>query len=148
MKTVKLEKSTVINASKEKVWEVLFADKYSRIWYALFMEGTHAITDWKLGSKVMFVDNDKNGLLGKIVANEPYKLLSIEYTGQVLNGQEDYDSEAAQQMKGGLETYRLSEKDGKVQVVVEGDMPEEMFDMMSEPWDKAMLKIKELAESK
>ena len=34
MKTIK--KSIEIKASKEKVWEVLTEDKYTRIWYADF----------------------------------------------------------------------------------------------------------------
>ena len=36
-----------INASKEKVWNVLFDDATYRIWAASFMPGSYAVTDRK-----------------------------------------------------------------------------------------------------
>lgn len=148
---MKAEKQTIkknleINAPKEKVWDVLLQDDFTRIWYAEFSEGTRAETDWQLGSKVIFRDNSGTGLLGTVLVNRPPEVLSVEYLGLVNGSTEDYDSEEARALKGSRETYRLSDKDGATQVAVEVDMAEEYYEMMSEAWDKALVKIKELAE--
>jgi len=141
-----IKKSIGISAAKEKVWDVLLLDNLTRIWYAEFSEGTHAETDWQLGSKVTFTDNSHSGLVGTVAVNRPCEVISVEYTGVVENGEEIYDSEIAKSVQGGRETYRLVEKEDMIYLSVECDMSEEYFDMMSAAWDKALEKIKELAE--
>lgn len=144
MKTIK--KSIDVNASKEKVWEVLTADNYTRIWYAEFHEGSHATTDWKQGSKASFTDNDGNGIIGVIAVSEPYKEIVIEYSGMIMNGKEDFESDFAKAIKGGRETYILTEKGGVTTLDTEAPMSDEMYDEMSGLWDKALAKFKKLAE--
>jgi hypothetical protein len=146
MKTMK--KSISIQASKEKVWDVLLNDKYTRIWYAEFSEGTHAETDWKEGSKVVFSDNTKSGLIGTIITNKANEMLSVEYHGVLENGKEEYGNAGAEAMKGFIETYRLSEKSGSTHLSIECDMGEDYFESMSASWEKALQKIKALAETK
>ena len=141
-----IKKSIAIHAPKETVWEILLNDKFTRIWYAEFSEGSHADTDWKLGSKAVFTDNKGCGIVGKIIANKPGEIISIEYDGVINDGIEDYESETAKQVKGGIETYHLSEKKGITELSIECDMGAEYFEMMSQAWDKAVLKIKSLAE--
>ena len=147
MKKQTIKKSIELNAPKEVVWNVLFNDEFTRIWYSEFSEGSHAQTDWKVGSKAVFTDNSNCGLIGKIIANRPFELLSVEYTGQLLNGAEDYDSDIAKDIKGGLESYRLSEQNGKTHLSIECDMGEDFFDLMSQAWGRALQKIKQLTES-
>ncbi|GGK82309.1 SRPBCC domain-containing protein [Rufibacter glacialis] len=147
-----MEKTTIkngieINAPAAKVWDVLLQDHYVRQWYAAFSEGAYADTDWKLGSKVLFTDHTQNGMIGKVVEHTPHQVLSVQYEGLLVNGEEDTQSEGAQAVQGGLETYRLKETAQGTQIAVEGDMSPEYYDMMVESWDKALLKIKELAEN-
>ncbi len=97
-----IKKSITINAPREKVWEVLLQDKLTRLWYAEFSEGTKAETDWKEGSKVLFTDDTGSGMVGKVVAVKPYDLISVEFQGFVVAGQEEYESEGAQAVKGDL----------------------------------------------
>jgi len=148
METKIIKKSINLQAPKEKVWDVLINDKFTRIWYAEFSEGSHADTDWKVGSKVTFTDHSMSGIVGRVIANNPYEIISVEYEGLVKDGVEDYESKAAKNMKGGRETYRLSEMDGVTHLLVEGegDMPSDFFESMSGLWDKALMKIKELSE--
>lgn len=145
MKRETIKKSITINAPKEKVWEVLINDEFTRIWYASFSEGTHAETDWQIGSKAVFTDNSKCGIVGRIIENKPNELISIEYMGVVMDGVEDYDSETANEVKGGVETYHLLENDGNTHLAISCDMGEKYFDTMSLEWDKALQKIKELS---
>lgn len=143
----KIEKSIVIKASAEKLWEVLTLDRYTKDWYSAFSPGSYAVTDWKPGSKVLFMDQSKRGMAGKIVESIPGKSLIIEYTGLVQDGREDLDSAEAQSYKGGRETYRLSEGDGATLLDISSDMDENMFNMMSERWEKAFERLKALAEN-
>lgn len=147
MKKVTIKKSILLSAPKEIVWDVILNDKFTRIWYAAFSEGSHAQTDWRIGSKAIFTDYSNSGLIGKIVANEPYEIISIMYQGIVTNGKEDYDSEIAKDVLGGLETYRLTEKNGGTHLSIECDMGEDFFESMSMAWDRALEKIKQLCES-
>ena len=146
MEMQEIKQTLLIDATKEKVWNVLTKDELNRQWYAEFSEGTYADTDWKVGSKAIFTDGSQSGLIAKILVNEPNKALILEYTGELKDGVEDYDSESAQKLKGGKETYQIFEKDGKTQLDITGDMDPEFYAMMSEAWDKAVVKIKELAE--
>ncbi len=143
-----IKKSIEINAPKEKVWEVLLNDKFNRIWYAEFSEGSHAETDWKVGSKAVFTDNTEFGLVGKVIVNKAYEVISIEYQGVVIAGKEDYESDIASSVKGGRETYMLSEKENVTHLSIECDMSEELFESMSLLWDRALQKVKELSETK
>ena len=141
-----IKKSVEINASNEKVWNVLILDDYNKEWYSAFSEGTHAETDWKVGSKVVFFDKSKDGMIGKIIENEPGKSLVIEYDGVIMQGIEDYDSEVAKKVKGGQESYILTDVDGATNLAISSDMDPEYYEMMSEQWDVALDKIKTLAE--
>jgi uncharacterized protein YndB with AHSA1/START domain len=147
MQTLLIKKSIEVNAPKEKVWEVLLNDKFTRIWYAEFMEGSKAETDWKVGSKAKFTDGKGEGIVGTVIENIPNKIISVEYQGIVAGGIEDYHSEIAQAVKGSRETYQLTEKDGVTHILVEVDMGEAYYEMMSVAWDKALEKIKTLAET-
>jgi uncharacterized protein YndB with AHSA1/START domain len=142
-----IRKSVEVNAPKEIVWEVLLNDSFTRVWYAAFSPGSRAETDWKVGSKAVFTDDSKCGLIGKVLENIPYERLTVEYTGFVNAGVEDYESATAEEVKGGLEVYRLAEKNGITHLSIACDMSEEMFEAMSSAWDKALQKIKQLAES-
>ena len=146
MKKQTIKKSVAINASKEKVWDVLTNDRMNRIWYAEFSEGSHAETNWNEGSKAIFKDDSNCGLIGQVVSNHPNELLSVEYSGVLTAGKEDYESDEAVQVKGGREVYQLTQKNGVTQLDVACDMAESYYDQMNVMWDKAMVKIKELAE--
>ncbi|MBC7829774.1 MAG: SRPBCC domain-containing protein [Chitinophagaceae bacterium] len=146
MKTLPIKKSIELSAPKEIVWDVLLDDDCTRAWYAEFSEGTHAKTDWKVGSKAIFTDNTKSGMVAKVVQNIPGEILSMEYQGIVVNDIEDYEGEIAQAVKGGREIYQLTEKNGKTTLSIECDMGEDFYESMSEAWDRALQKIKQLSE--
>lgn len=145
MQTIKREID--INASKEKVWNVLLDDTFTRAWYKEFSEGTHVETDWEVGSKAVFTDNTGDGLISSVIANKPAELLSMQFEGMVKNGVEDYESAGAKALKGGFETYRLSERNGVTHLAITSDTGADYFEFMAAAWDKALQKIKELSES-
>ncbi|HTF80598.1 MAG TPA: SRPBCC domain-containing protein [Cytophagales bacterium] len=146
MKSLVIQKTIAINATKEQVWDILVQDQHTRAWYAAFSEGTHAVTDWSVGSTVKYIDGSNSGMIAKVVVNRPGEELSVEFQGEVIDGKEVYDSPGAQAIKGGKETYKLSVNEGTTVLYIESDMTEEYFDIMSKSWDKALQIIKELAE--
>jgi len=145
MKTI--QKTILIQAAPAKIWDVLTQDQYTREWYTAFSEGTHATSDWKEGSRITFTDGSGDGMIGFIAESRPGKSLVFEFTGQIVNGKEDTESEQVQAFKGGQERYRITEKDNGAELEIHSDMTEEYYDMMSAKWDEGLQIIKNLAES-
>lgn len=146
MKNRTIRKTITINAPKEHVWEAMMQDKYYQEWTAAFSEGSNVETDWELGSKAVFTDKTGNGIVARVVEKEPYKSLAVEFEGLVRKGQEDYESEEARQVKGSRELYVLTEENGSTRLDTSSEMGEEYYEQMSQAWDRALQKLKQLAE--
>lgn len=144
----KLEFKTVIDASPEKIWEVLLGKDTYPIWTAVFAEGSNVKTDWKKGSKAIFLDGKGNGMVSEIAENIPGKFLSIRHLGDVINGKEDLESEKVKEWAGAYENYTLTEVDGQTAWSISLDIVEDYEDYMMDTWPQALKKVKELAENK
>ena len=138
--------SISINASRAKIWDVLWSDSSYRQWTSVFAEGSRAETDWKKGSKVLFVDGAGDGMVSTIIENIPNEFMSIKHLGEVKNGIEDTASEKVKQWAGAMENYTLTEVDGKTELNVDMDIAEEYKDYFLTTWPKALQKVKQLAE--
>lgn len=148
MKTVEsIKKTLALKASKEKVWEVLTKDEYTRQWYSEFSEGSYALSDWKEGDKITFLDKNGSGIIGVISILQPYEQIEFSYNGVLNKGIEDFESEEAVAVKGFKETYWLEEKNGETTLHIESEMNEEYVQMMGESWDRALKVLKGLAEN-
>ncbi len=138
-----------INAPKEKVWNTLWNDTTYRQWTSAFAEGSMAETDWKKGSKVLFLGPGNSGMVSSIAESKPYEFLSFKHLGVVKNGVEDLDSEEARQWAGATENYTLKTVDGKTELTVDMGgtaIPEEFAVMFEGMWPKALDKVKALSE--
>jgi len=136
-----------IDASKEKIWDILWDDISYPIWTAPFAEGSKAVTDWKVDSKVLFLNAEGNGMVSKIADHIPNEYLSIQHLGIYKNGIEDYESEEVKKWGNAYENYKLSLRDAKALLSVELDTIEEYKGYFEEKWPVALAKIKELAET-
>jgi len=138
-----------IDAPPSKVWETLWSDKTYPQWTSPFCEGSHAITDWQEGSKVLFLDHNKDGGIAMIADKRPNEYMSLKMLGEVKNGVEDYESEAACGMVGGFENYTLTEANGKTHLEIHmggTELPQDIMDYMYNAWPKALRELKRLAE--
>ena len=142
----KLTFSTTINAPKEKVWRVMLEDPTYRQWTSAFHEGSYAVTDWKAGSKALFLIPEGHGMVSRIAAHRPNEFLSIEHLGEVKNGVEDTTSEAVKSWEGAHENYTLKETNGVSTLTVDMDMGEDFKKFFQETWPKALRKLKDLSE--
>jgi hypothetical protein len=139
----KLNFSIDINAPKQKVWNVLFDDGTYQEWTSVFAPGSHVETDWKKGSKAVFLDGEGNGMVSRIAESEPPDFLAIEHRGEIHNGKEDSEKK---DWTGAIESYKLTETGGKTTLRVEMDSNEKWKEFFSGVWPKALDKVKEIAE--
>lgn len=144
----KLNFSVSINAPKEKVWKTLWDDDTYRKWTSVFNPESHAETDWKEGSKVLFLDDKGSGMVSKVAANRPNEFMSFQHLGEVHNGVEDTESDKVKAWAGSMENYTLKETGGGTELLVEMDINEEYKEMFSNMFPKALEQVKLLSENK
>lgn len=135
-----------IDAPREKVWDILWGKNTYPKWTSAFNENSRVETDWKKGSKALFLGAENEGMVSTIAENKPNEYMSIKHLGTVKGGVEDLDSEQARQWAGALENYTLKTVSGKTELVVDMDMTEEFRDYFLKTWPVALEKVKELAE--
>ncbi|MNL35143.1 hypothetical protein D3C87_1571550 [compost metagenome] len=142
----KLEFSITINANPQKVWDIITGKETYDQWTKVFAEGSTVETDWKKGSKALFLDGKGSGMVSEIAESIPGKFLSIHHLGEVKDGVEDPTTYQGEEWGEALENYTLKEVDGKTVWLVEMDMIEEYVQYMEDTWPQALVKVKELAE--
>jgi hypothetical protein len=135
-----------INAPREKVWDVLLGETTYPEWTKAFSESSRVETDWKKGSKALFLDGNNHGMVSEIAENIPNQFLSIKHLGEVVNGTEDTTSEKIKKWSGALENYTLKSTNGKTVLIIDMDITEEYVEMFSAMWPKALQKVKEISE--
>jgi hypothetical protein len=77
--------------------------------------------------------------------------MSVEHLGMIMNGLEDYESEAVKSWAGTKENYTLTDLGGKTNLHIFMEMDESeknkpMLDMFANMWPNALAIVKELAE--
>ncbi|MCB2408429.1 SRPBCC domain-containing protein [Hymenobacter lucidus] len=138
--------STMINAPKEKVWNVLWGDQTYGAWTSVFSEGSRAITDWQEGSKVVFSSADGGGMYSVIEKKIPNDFISFKHLGEVKDGQELPIDEKTQSWSGATENYTLTQVGETTELSVEMDISEDHQQYFNDTFPKALEKVKELAE--
>lgn len=138
--------SATINALAERVWRTLLEDATYREWTSEFHEGSYAVTDWKEGSKALFLGPEGDGMVSRIRVHKPNEFLEIEHLGEVRKGVEDRESEAAKQWAGGRESYTLRKTEGGVELTVETDTTDQYKTYFEETWPKALARLKRICE--
>lgn len=143
------EFSTVIHAPKEKVWRVLWGEDTYPVWTSYFSEGSRAESDWKEGSRVVFLNANNEGMISKIAKREENRYMSFEHQGFVdAEGREDFESEQVKKWEGATENYTLEEKDGKTLLTVDMEVEDDYKEHFRDVFPKALRRVKELSEEK
>jgi hypothetical protein len=143
----KLQFTQTINAPKEKVWSTLWDDATYRKWTSAFSPSSYAESDWKEGSKILFLDGAGSGMVSRIEAKRENEYMSFLHLGMVKDGVEDTESDAVKGWAGAHENYILKEVDGKTELQVELDMNEEHKDMFMKMFPNALEQVKILSEA-
>jgi uncharacterized protein YndB with AHSA1/START domain len=140
----KIEFKTTINATAEKVWDALFGVETYPKWTAVFAEGSRVETDWKKGSKALFLGDSGDGMVAVIEDNIPNRYMSIKHLGEIKDGKKDLSQDWGES----FENYTLEEKDGQTELIVDMDITEDWKAYFEKIWPKALEKVKELAEKR
>lgn len=150
----RLEFNIQINASAEKVYEIMLGlkDKSDyQYWTSAFNPTSTYEGNWNIGSKILFVGLDENGkkggMVSKIVAHEPAKLVKIEHYGFVDGDLEITSGEIIEKWAGGNEIYHFEEINNITTVTIELDTVEEYISYFNEKYLKALEKLKERCEA-
>ena len=140
-----LSRSIVIEAPAKKVWHVLLDDATYRQWTAVFHPGSYAESDWKEGSKVLFKTPEGNGMVSKVVVSRPNEEISFQHLGVLKDNVEHIDGAAAEWQ--GFETYKLMPISNGKELYIEQDLDEKHIEWFNATWEKALQKVKQLAEA-
>jgi uncharacterized protein YndB with AHSA1/START domain len=133
-----------IDASRDTVWRVLWDDESFRDWSSVFAEGSHAVSDWKEGSTVQFIDPGCNsGMQAVIEKSRPGEYISFRHEREIKDGQVQPPAEWA----GAHENYTLTDRNGRTHLRIDLDAADEHREMFEDKFPKALRRIKTLSES-
>jgi uncharacterized protein YndB with AHSA1/START domain len=144
----KISFSATIKASKEKVWAVLWNDESYKAWTSAFTQGSHAVSDWNEGSKILFLDAKGSGMYSTIAKKIPNEFMAFKHIGEVKDNIEQPLNEKNQSWSGSTENYTLKETDGVTELTIEMDVVESFMDYFTKTFPVALEYIKNLAEVK
>ena len=133
-----------IGAPRPTVWNILWGSDSYKAWTSVFSEGSHAETDWKEGSKVLFLDGKGNGMISRIARKQPDAFMSFEHLGVMKDGKEDT---ATAEWAGATENYTLTDEDGGTRLSVEIDVEGEFESYFDKTFPAALEKVRDLSES-
>jgi uncharacterized protein YndB with AHSA1/START domain len=142
------EKSIEIQASARRVWDVLTTRDSTAEWASEFTAGgpsLHIESDWSVGSRVLWKDRKEHVFVeGIVTAAQPHALLRFT----VFDGRGERPPASPED---GI-TYKLTEREGTTVLwVSEGDFGSMVDganyrDLSEDIWDRALVRIKRLAE--
>lgn len=132
-----------INAAKNIVWHTLWSDEFYPQWTYAFTSGSHAKSDWKEGSEILFLDGKGSGMYSVIAKLDEPNTMAFRHIGDIKDGVK----QDAATWNGALETYTLTERGDATEVSVEVDIEPSFMDFMEKTFPKAMALLKNIAES-
>lgn len=148
----KFHTSVVINASPEKVWNMMLGKETYSQWTKAFNPASSYEGSWEQGAKIKFIGvdgqgNSMGGMVSRIAEARPHEFVSIEHLGILLpDGTEDTTSEDARKWAPAFENYTFTEKDGGTELSIDQDIGTEYKEEFSQMWPKALEALKILAE--
>jgi len=144
---ITLEFNTKINASPEKIWEVLWTDASYRQWTSVFCEGSQAISNWNEGDSIHFVSPSGDGMNSVIDKKIDHEFMAFKHLGELKNFKPMEIDQATQEWTGSMETYELTPNGSSTNLKVRVDITEKYKEYFDTTFPKALEKVKELAEN-
>ena len=136
-----------IKAVKSHVWNTMLEPGKYEAWVKAFSANSQFIGEWKQGATVRFVDPALGGTKAVLEIFEPYETIVAKHHALITKeGEEDGESEEAQQWIGTLEKYFFSESEGWTTVTVEMVTHQAFVEMFDACWPEALEHIKALSE--
>jgi len=141
-----------INASTEKVYQVMLDKKKYSEWTAVFNPTSHYVGSWEKDSRILFIGTDEDGTEGGMVSrireNIPNRFVSIEHLGIIQNGKEVMTGPKVEQWEGAHENYTFEDDNGNTILKIDIDVVKEWKSYFEATWPKALNKLRSLCETK
>lgn len=137
---------TTIKASPSAVWNVLWDLPSYEEWTSPFSPGSTVKTDWKKGSRALFLGGNGDGMVAEIADVVPEKFMSIRHMGEWKNGVEDTTSDHVKEWQGSMENYTLEKNGDATELIIDIDVNDKWLDFFRKTWPAALDKVKHLAE--
>ena len=139
----RLHFSIDIDARRERVWKILWEDATYRDWTSAFAEGSYAVSDWKEGSTIQFLDpTSGSGMSAIIEKKSPNEFMSFKHVAEIKNGHEQPPAA----WSGAHENYTLTENGSGTKLSVDLDAPDEYRQMFEDKFPQALQRVKTLSE--
>ncbi|WP_265130312.1 SRPBCC family protein [Chryseobacterium oranimense] len=138
-----------INASPQKVWDVLWDSGTYAEWTRFFGAGSVMKSDWKVDGKTYFLNGEGEGMVSTIDSlDEPHQII-FKHLGMVdKEGNEDTRSKEVMEWSGCFEKYILIDLEGKTKLHAEVQTEKEWEEHMNTGFTKGLEIVKDLAENK
>lgn len=136
-----LEYTIQINATPEKVWDVLFTQDNYKKWASAMNEGTYFEGTWEEGTIMKFLDPKNNGMYNLVEKNIPNKQLSMKHLGWILEGElspQDWEDSTLD--------YILEPNENGTLLIGKVNSLDEFVDFFNSKYPKNFENIKNLAE--
>lgn len=140
MKLRTIEQTTQIDATAEKVWQVLWDKDLYKKWAAAFMPGSHYTGDLRQDGKIQFLDPNNNGMESIVESLIEHQEVTFHHIHELEAGKE------GRKLGNMREIYQLGEQDGTTTLYLSSEMPEEYYAEMESATKEALQIIKKLAE--
>ncbi|MDF2552303.1 MAG: hypothetical protein K0R36_256 [Chryseobacterium sp.] len=138
----------IIDAPKQKIWDVLWGENTYSEWTKFFSPGSQMRSDWKVGGKTYFVNQEGAGMVSTIDSLEEPDQIIFKHLGMVdKNGVEDTESMEIKQWSGCFEKYILIDYDGKTKLHTEVQIEKNWEEHMNNGFEKGLQVVKNLAEA-
>lgn len=146
-----IQNSIEINASKEKVWKVLWDDQTFRDWSGIIDEGTYMTGTLQEGNEINFIGNNdgdvRYGVTSRVEKLIPGSHILLTRIADILVNKDGSIQKRDNQWTGSSESYDLTERDGKVILSNALDVPDELVGYFENKLPLVLERIKFLAES-
>ncbi|TSJ47724.1 SRPBCC family protein [Fluviicola chungangensis] len=149
----KLSYTQEISAAPDRVYDVMLGLSDKRTyeqWCAAFNPTSSWEGGWNKGDKIRFTgiseDGSKEGMVARILENDPGKYVSIEHLGMLEKGVEVTEGEKVDGWKGAHENYRFEAIANGTRLTVEVDTQDEYVSWFNETWLKALDSLKKICE--
>lgn len=139
----------IINAPKEKVWDVLWSENTYSEWTKFFNPNSASFmkSDWKLGGKTYFVNAAGAGMVSTIDSLEKPDHIIFKHLGMIdEEGNEDTESMEIKQWSGCFEKYFLIDFGSQTKLHAEVQTEKDWEEHMNTGFTKGLQIVKELAE--
>lgn len=137
----------IIDAPKQKVWDILWGPETYSEWTKFFSPGSKMESDWKVGGKTYFVNAENEGMVSTIDSLDEPDQIVFKHLGMVKNGVEDTQSKEVMEWSGSFEKYFLIDFDGKTKLHAEVQVDKQWEDDMNAGFTKGLEVVKRLAEN-